>query len=778
MSNSVLKFAKDFERLKSEYQATEAPDLRIMLLLRFWPGLEVYRDNKLFASYFEEYIPLLLDLINHNSLIDLTISELESLRKQLLIIKKYEPTASSALKQVALSLAAAYFYVGATNKGLAVFDGVGAGLEHANLANNVTDYASEFELFQRLCDKVRQANPGLYNLLFPILIEWESIRESIDHENINCLFVEKDDLDNSHRGRLKQLHGMVEEFGKSAIIDEITFDNIIVKPDDPFVGVAYDALKAVRSMLKSSGYMKGNSRYFHAHYSIIGSQDSFTGDSIGLSIALITYIQLIKDRDERHNKYLAADTAFTGGITSSGNIVPVNEESLLYKITRVFHSPIKHLVVPAANYDKAAECLESLKSNYPNRKLHIIPVEHFFDLKENHNIIRPEKVCMGEFIAKKAYRYSRMVKIQIPILLLLVYLLLCLVYPKAGFWFDWRIDHIEVSSYHIKAVNRSGNTLWISNEFEQPLLTQVYNTDAKTPDSYWIVDADNDGKDELFFIPHHENPVIDLYFFDNNGKILWGRSTNIKTGVTKDQYNHFETPVLMPYIEASGKVHVITLLFSSPPARAQLNLFNSKGEHISGPYIHPGALSLSKSIQVDLDNDGNREIILGGTNNWQNGAGIVVLDPHNLTGVCPPYNNPYFQKSDYSKGTQLYYVAFPETPLSQDPEIHTSFRGINYDNENNEFEIEIKEAYGLTVEGRQLVDENRPQVFYILDSNFIPIRVFTPDATRAFINDLLLATDRDPIMNLPALLDSLKSEIIVYHGDTIVHHEAAGIFFK
>lgn len=51
------------------------------------------------------------------------------------------------------------------------------------------------------------------------------------------------------------------------------------------------------------------------------------------------------------------------------------------------------------------------------------------------------------------------------------------------------------------------------------------------------------------------------------------------------------------------------------------------------------------------------------------------------------------------------------------------------------------------------------------------------DGSVALMNDLLIKLGREPIDDRQKLLDSLKSEVVVYHGDSIVHHEAAGIYF-
>jgi len=100
--------------------------------------------------------------------------------------------------------------------------------------------------------------------------------------------------------------------------------------------------------------------------------------------------------------------------------------------------------------------LERLKKRYNRRHLRLVPAERLTEVIENHNVIRAEKVCMGEFVVRKAYRYSRMTKVQVPLLVALLLVALAILFPKWTPWFDWHIARIEVIGNRFRTLNADG----------------------------------------------------------------------------------------------------------------------------------------------------------------------------------------------------------------------------------------------------------------------------------------------------------------------------------
>jgi hypothetical protein len=160
----------------------------------------------------------------------------------------------------------------------------------------------------------------------------------------------------------------------------------------------------------------------------------------------------------RHERFLSSDVAFTGSIDKEGRVLPVNGDTIALKIERAFFSPVKYLVLPIDNLAIAQNALEQLSIKYPHRRLLLVGASHLSDLLENRNIIRSEKVCIGQLTARRVVKYSRMTKLQVLLLLVLIWALLAIIDTKtfAPWWFDWRIDHIEIMGNRFRTVNPDG----------------------------------------------------------------------------------------------------------------------------------------------------------------------------------------------------------------------------------------------------------------------------------------------------------------------------------
>ncbi len=788
MSVSLLQFAREFQKLKADVAGFNAPDSKLLCLVAFWQKLKPFKGNLSYQTYFEEYVHFFLILIPRADLSDLSIEELSAI-KQTLKELPADANAHEAIRKVTLELAKVFFYVGEIKQAIEQLTDITDKSEIAKIKLEDINGQNEFELFHQLVEQAHVKALQLYKLLLPLLIGWEKIIESIEFEGVRCLYVEKDTVGHILRGRMKILTGKVELAGKSNATDDIAFDNKVVAPDDPFIGVSYTALKAVRTMLEKShsGIRKRANHSYHAHFEVQNSSQTFTGDSIGLAIALLSYICLLKNEISRQDKYLAADVAVTGSIDDDGAILPVADKTLCAKITRAFFSPVKYLVIPEQNAKKAQECLDELSKDYPRRRLLLVTGKRLNDILEDHNVIRSERVCLGNYVTRKVVHYSRAAKIQIPLLAGLLWVLLAVLFPRHfNPWFDWHIDHIEIVGNRFKTVNPDGYTLWWSERFASDLNSERYATSLG---NYLAIDVDEDGRDELIFAPcfNRKGEVDSIQFYDSNGKVLWQKPAFLRTSYPGDAAYEgivenclYRSSYILPFTDGNGNTFIVVGEFVSFPARSQVLCYDLKGNLVSGPYLYTGALGrysalrLHNSFYKDVD-----AIAFHGTNNRYSGSGLLLLDPKNLYGVSPPYDNELFRLSGMPKGSQLIYVNFPESPLSAVAnEVRNEIVHFYHNQTANSYNVRVKE--GINISTNDELKTNRdilPTIYYYLDSNFIPEGIFFADGTQLLMNALLISNKKKPITDFEKLGESLKSEVVVYYGDSIVHHLAAGIDF-
>lgn len=795
MNDSPLKFARAFERLRSDLALEPDPVQRIVLIVNF----RKTHENSLLRvphwTYLLELIGKLYENVNKMNLQQLTIDELKELHKCLIALNEKSsghiepPNLKKNFDLVCLEYARKLFYAGEYEKALNLLNNNKLDLPDLEAIVGLNEFDQLYQIYSRY----KETDSPLRSKLLDILTEWQGYRESLYQDQVLCLFVEKDRMGQMFRGQVKTLSARVEMFRKSSPTDEVTFDNQIKAPDDPFVGVAYEALIAVRRLFERHEFHHKAKRKYHAHFNIDSGNHQFTGDSIGLAIAMLTYTQLMKPEIMRHERFLSSDVAFTGSIDRDGNILAINDETVALKIERAFFSPIKYLIVPNSNLKPAKAYLNKLSDTYSNRKLILIGASTIYELIENRNIIRSEKVCVGQYAARKVIKYSRMTKLQTPLLLMLIYSLLIIIDTKtfAPWWFDWHIDHIEILGNKFRTVNTDGKTIWVSEEFESVLSVNDYSdTMGASFTNYMFYDIDKDNKDELFLIPKYINKGVHaskIYYFDDCGNHKWAKEAFKLTAYPGDKSYldidinpAYVTLKLYPIYDKDSSFYLLTISECSNPIRSQITLMNNHGDIVTGPYIQTGAIFKNFPIkQFDIDGDEYEELFICATNNRNNMAGLIILNPFNLAGVSPPYNDELFNLANMPKGSHSYYISFPETPISKGYNVRNYVRNVRKVSKNR-FEVIIVEGVNVQIDNEvisQARAQELPNIVYVLDSNFIPVGIRLPDGNDVLINSLLLQLGKDRIYDFDKLCDSLLTEVVVYQGATKIHNVSNGIDF-
>jgi hypothetical protein len=665
MSTDLIKFARSFEHLKFRLEAQPAGDERLMQLVRYWPNLHLHLGKSGYGSYFEEFIPLLLDHIKTRFLLDLFPAELQQLidvmdsLDQAGSLPHSADTGQAVFELIEVETARKLFYAGSVNEGLNRLARA-YGMEFKSL--KIPDYNSQLTELD-LLKKAQMELPASYSRMGDtirgIIREWEITREALSFEEANCLFIEKNDHDNSVRGRLRCLHGSAEYRRKFARTDEVTFENQIKAPDDPFVGAVYGALEAVSRILGRSGIGTRTENRIRARFGIAESDHTFTGDSVGLSAALVTYTQLLQPEVLKHERFIACEAAFTGGVDAAGYLQPVNNDTLREKIKRAFFSPLRYLVLPEANMEIARPAIAELESEYPYRRLLLVGEETLSHIIENRNIIRAEKVCTGRYVMRKAHTYGRLVKVQVPLLLILLYVLICIVYPMAWFGFDRNPDQVHMSDTHDKmlVLNRNSDLLW-SIDFD---CYPVRNLHAEA------YDLDADGSNEVLYIKRLTDDFpcstsAQLAVHDDNGRLLFNRRCNILGEYPGDTSStqYYEARNIFIFPSKEGPL-LVTNFAEDNPARSHLKVWSSEGE-LLGWYVHSG--HVYNIMAEDINGDDKLEILGIGINNRAGGSGLFILPVKGSFGVSPPYEDISVDLSNVKRGNQLNYILFPTSDLA------------------------------------------------------------------------------------------------------------------
>jgi len=662
MSKSPLEFTREFARFKSNLTRQPDSEHQLLIMMEFWHTLEGVHQKTEYSTYIEEYIDLLNSLITEQTIYDFTIDELTSLRNILISIKNskhHRPgnRSDQNLKLVTYKLVTLLFYVGdiETTVPLCLELSAEQNIKLPEIAD-LTRFDS-FDLLAELISYYDNSAPSLAAILKDIYDRWEAERACVNFDRAVCLFVEKTRDGKVERGRLRVLKGTVEII-KSASKDDddtdaVTFDNQIKTPDDPFIGVAYDSLEAVRAVLKKIGFNRKSESSYRAYFSIDESQQTFTGDSIGLAMGLISYSQLMKTEIMRQQRFVANEVALTGGVDSESNLLPVNKETLTLKVERAFFSAMKYIVVPEKCYIDAKKHIDKLSEAFPRRRLQLIAHSHLANVIDDLNILRSEKVCMSQYITKKAIKYSRAATIQVSLLIVMLYMLTCFIYPKAWIGFDWNPEYIRKLDTGFEAINQDSIPLWSKN----------YSIEIDYVYSLWdIGDFNNDSLNEVGFLPqtNFDSKInADLYLYNYDGNLRFRKNCAILGEYPGDTTLQalYETGGIK-FSHYSDNPYLMTIIIKSYPGRSHIKFWDDEGELI-GWYINSGYCGW----QVCTIEEKSGRLLFLAMNNITECTALFAISPDSCFGVSPPYANPNLILENVKRGKQCCYILFPSTDL-------------------------------------------------------------------------------------------------------------------
>ncbi|MDH4271716.1 MAG: hypothetical protein OEW18_07050, partial [Candidatus Aminicenantes bacterium] len=231
---------------------------------------------------------------------------------------------------------------------------------------------------------------------------------------------------------------------------------------------------------------------------------------------------------------------------------------------------------------------------------------------------------------------------------------------------DPRTASVEDKNVFVKDEN--GNVIWsyIENDVKIDSVTWDYN---KQLDFY---DIDNDNANEV--IAKEYDVSTDRFYltlFDNDGARIWRKQiTNNQSFNGLLLATNFQ-PCESKFARLNdGRVFILSAWRHRARFLIIITRYDLDG-NILNNYVHTGHLTFL--VPCDLNNDGNQEILFGGTNNLLNGEAVIgVLPLEEFKGVCPPRRiEPEYTALNYilqkyvadnpEEGNELFYLRFRRT---------------------------------------------------------------------------------------------------------------------
>lgn len=216
----------------------------------------------------------------------------------------------------------------------------------------------------------------------------------------------------------------------------------------------------------------------------------------------------------------------------------------------------------------------------------------------------------------------------------------------------------------LRVFSQEGKELW-RHSFQDPFMYPEFYEDTRYRTRYLFHDIDGDGHLELLFahvpadIAGKDGP---LYCFSDRGGLKWVWNPGRSVASRKEKFapNHFVENVGLVRRPGNSNPWIVADCSHSKDYPARVALLSSDGKLLR-EYWHSGSFYQMKI--ADVHGDGRDRIVLGGVNNGENLATVVVLDPETMAGASAE-RNPDYQLQGFSSGSEEARVLFPRSCIS------------------------------------------------------------------------------------------------------------------
>jgi hypothetical protein len=231
-------------------------------------------------------------------------------------------------------------------------------------------------------------------------------------------------------------------------------------------------------------------------------------------------------------------------------------------------------------------------------------------------------------------------------------------------------------------LNRHGRELWRKTVPGLGHLPSANRT--------WVGDLDGDRKSEvLIAAPASMGEARDLACYSSNGRERWrfvpGRAVHTATRSFSPAFT--VQGFIVERLERTGPPRIVVIGAHQLDYPCQLAILSSRGEMVR-EYWHSGHLSHVEA--VDLDANGQVELLAAGVSKAYKTATLLVFDPNTLDGASAEEDAAY-QLQGFREGTERARVLFPRSCLSR-REPFTNLERVWH--EPGEIDIEVDHALG------------------------------------------------------------------------------------
>jgi hypothetical protein len=397
----------------------------------------------------------------------------------------------------------------------------------------------------------------------------------------------------------------------------------------------------------SKQYVKKPYKYHEVIINFDKKEGFYEGNSLGIALTLSFLEEILKFYNPTYLIKLVDKSAFTGGLSESGEILNTSEYIIQRKVSAIFFSIINSFVIPKPEENYALFTLEQLKKNYSNRNLKLIPAENINDLLNRRDLvdIRKQKVVLrtAKFVKRN------WISAVATVLLALFF----------AFLFVMDMNENPESLYAV------GNKLFVKNKNGKILWTKLVSiSDPYCSREAKIVDIDNNDLNEIIIcgeIDPRTNLIKNsamVVCYNSGGEEVWNyifQDTVLSDGEILN--TEYTVSILDTVIFQGQKSLLLYASNLSSFSSAIFCLDLKTGERLPGTFWASG--HIMEGTVKDIDNDGKKDIVGVG---YENGYEDLVFFAYELDTLIKvrPTTEQYLIRN-YPVSKMKSYIRFPKT---------------------------------------------------------------------------------------------------------------------
>lgn len=452
-------------------------------------------------------------------------------------------------------------------------------------------------------------------------------------------------------GTVHSLELEIEKRGVTRNHDIISFNNHTLDQDDLVHYQAQDAILAARN--EHATLSRRSSDRYTVSFGFPSASHSYSGSSFGLGLALLALSTFERESNLRSHSIITQSFAFSGGIDFKGKTRGVSTTGLQEKISAAFYSPLSGMVLPSQNSEEGQRYLAELHHEYPAKKFALIAETSLSDLMDNRTILQYENIPVVTWVRTNITR-MRVLQIFLAMLFAIVGTLV---------WSGVIADHdpfeYRAGDQSIFIFNKSGRFLWDFQLGHPASYLKDPHSENPIYRSVQIHDFDGDGASEVLLgtsVKQHDLTGR-IYLLETDGRVRWMFSSHPTLRYGNAEYSdNYGVGFIYPFHKSHTSSHDIYVRFNHmiwfPNRLVRLDLNGNQLDE----FIHPGTI-YDMDI-YDVDEDGNTEILLGGTSNDFNTAALAILPAQGFHGTVPTWNHHSTLEGGVID-SNLVYIIFP-----------------------------------------------------------------------------------------------------------------------